>query len=61
MRILVLVLVLANVIYFVWDHYLRVSVSPSQLRVEYVRSVPAQEQTSDRRNGAVVHAWSLRR
>jgi hypothetical protein len=39
MRILVLVLVLANVIYFVWDHYLRVSVSPTE-HIHQVQMAP---------------------
>lgn len=41
--------------------HLRVSVSPAELRVEYVRSVPAGDETGERRNGAVVHSYTVRR
>jgi hypothetical protein len=40
--------------------HLRVAASPGELRVEYVRSVPPRDETSGRRNGSIVHAYSIR-
>jgi PKD repeat protein len=40
--------------------HLRVTVSPSEVRVEYVRSVPAADETATRRNGTVVHSYVVR-
>ena len=41
--------------------HLRVSVAPDQLRVEYVRSVPARDETASLRNGSIAHAYTVRR
>jgi phosphodiesterase/alkaline phosphatase D-like protein len=46
---------------FASSGHLRVSVSPDQLRVEYVRSVPPADETATRKNGAVVTAYTVRR
>ncbi len=45
---------------FASSGHLRVSVGPDQLRVEYVQSVPAGDETGSRRNGAVVHSYVVR-
>lgn len=39
--------------------YLRVTVAPTSVRVEYVRSVAPGDETATRRNGAIVHEYSL--
>ena len=39
--------------------HLRVSVSPTSVRVEYVRSVAPADETSTRRNGAIVHEYTI--
>lgn len=40
--------------------HLRVTVSPAEVRVEYVRSVAPGDETATRRNGAVVHSYAVR-
>ena len=39
--------------------HLRVNVSPTSVRVEYVRSVAPADETSTRRNGAIVHGYTI--
>jgi PKD repeat protein len=40
--------------------HLRVSVSTTEVRVEYVRSVAPADQTATRKNGSIVHAYTVR-
>jgi hypothetical protein len=40
--------------------HLRVTVSPSEVRVEYVRSVAPADETATRRNGTIVHSYVVR-
>lgn len=46
---------------FASSGHVRVSVSPDQVRVEYVRSVAPQDETATRRNGTIAHAYVIRR
>ena len=39
--------------------YLRVTVSPSQVKVDYVRSFPPKDETADRKNGAVAFSYTV--
>lgn len=40
--------------------HLRVTVSPAEVKVEYVRSYLAQDETPDRKNGAVAFSYTVR-
>lgn len=39
--------------------HVRVTVAPTGVQVEYVRSVASADETSNRRNGAIVHSYGL--
>jgi hypothetical protein len=39
--------------------HLRVTVSPTEVRVEYVRSVAAGNETTTRQNGSIVHSYRI--
>ena len=45
---------------FASSGHLRVTVSATEVRVEYVRSVAATDETSTRRNGVVLHSYVVR-
>lgn len=50
----------AGVNVFASSGHLRVAVSPDQIRVDYVRSVPPADETASRKNGAVLTSYSVR-
>jgi phosphodiesterase/alkaline phosphatase D-like protein len=45
---------------FASSGHLRVAVSPDQVHVDYVRSVPPADETATRKNGAVVTSYNVR-